>query len=424
MMSEENHPPVGNIPAPLPRKTQIRMVVGAAVIVGIALGLWQIVSRMTRKEDAPEASASAGTFRPTEQQWSSLKVAPVRMVNFRNEQATDGKIAFDDDRTTPVFSPYTGRVTKLLAKAGDVVEPGAPLFAIQASEFVQAQNDLIAALGALKTAQAQFTLAQTSEKRQRQLYEAQGGALKDWQQSQVDLATAEGGWHSAQVALAAVRNRLRILGLGEQEIAGFEAATDRQEMNGEATVRAPVGGVVIQRQVATGQYINSAAGGASTPVFTIGNLSTVWLVANVRETDAPGMRVGAAVDVQVLALPDRTCSAKLIYVASALDPNTHRLVVRAELANPDGALKPEMFANFRIDSGGETASPAVPDEAVVYEGDTARVWVVGKDRSVSLRNIKVGHAQDGMVEALSGIAAGESVVSSGSLFIDRAAKAQ
>jgi cobalt-zinc-cadmium efflux system membrane fusion protein len=409
----------------LPRQTQIRIVIISAVIGGIALGLWQAVAWLVeRRTGQTPAITAPGTFRPTEEQWSSLKVATVRALNFRSGQTTDGKIAFNDDKTTPVFSPYTGRVTKLLAKAGDVVEPGTPLLAIEASEFVQGQNDLIAALATLKTAQAQFSFAQANEQRQEQLYEAKGGSFKDWRQSQVDLANAEGGLRTAQIALGAVRNRLRILGMSEQEVAAFEAAPEGQQMNGEAIVRAPIGGVVTQRQVALGQYINSAAGGASTPVFTIGDLSTVWLVANVRETDAPLMRVGDPVEVQVLAFPGRIFSAKLIYVASMLDPNTHRLVVRAELPNPDGALKPEMFASFQIISSGESQSPAVPAEAIVYEGDTARVWVVGKDRTVGLRNIKVGHSQDGMVEALSGITVGETVVSSGSLFIDRAAKAQ
>jgi cobalt-zinc-cadmium efflux system membrane fusion protein len=88
--------------------------------------------------------AAAGTFRPTKEQWAGFKIEPVRLVTFRPEQVTEGNIAIDDDLTTPVFSHYSGRVIKLIAKLGDHVEPGAPLFEIQASEFVQAQNDLIA----------------------------------------------------------------------------------------------------------------------------------------------------------------------------------------------------------------------------------------------------------------------------------------
>ena len=121
---------------------------------------------------------------------------------------TEGSIAIDDDLTTPVFSPYSGRVIKLIAKLGDHVEPGAPLFEIQASEFVQAQNDLITALANLQTARSQFAQAQTNEKRARDLYLAQGGALKDWQQAQTDLIAAQNTVRSDEIALAAVRNRL------------------------------------------------------------------------------------------------------------------------------------------------------------------------------------------------------------------------
>src|ERR1700738_5543069 len=148
---------------------------------------------------------------------------PGGLASFRPEQVTEGSIAIDDDLTTPVFSQHSGRVIKLIAKLGDRVEAGAPLFEIQASEFVQAQNDLITALANLQTARSQLAQAQTNEKRAHELYLAQGGALKDWQQSQTDLTTAQNTVRSHDIALAAVRNRLRILGQGPKEIASLDA---------------------------------------------------------------------------------------------------------------------------------------------------------------------------------------------------------
>ena len=97
-----------------------------------------------------------GAFRPSETQWASLKLAPVRQVAFRDERATDGKIAINEDTTTPVFSPYSGRVSRLIAKPGDVVERGAPLFAIDASEFVQGQNDLVTAVAGVEKAKSRL----------------------------------------------------------------------------------------------------------------------------------------------------------------------------------------------------------------------------------------------------------------------------
>ncbi len=406
------------------------------LVGGVALGLAGVLAAATLFNSffsffpgkaRAETSAPAvppGAFRVTPAQRAGLRFALVRLVSFRDEDRTDGKVANDDDATTPVFSPYSGRVTKLYVKAGDYVQKGAPLLAIEASEFVQAQNDLIAAVSTLATARATLTLAETNEKRQHELYESRGAALKDWQQAQVDLATAQGNTRSAEIGLAAVRNRLRILGKTEAEIDAIENAPDQHRMNPETTVFAPIAGIVTERQVGIGQYINSAVNGASTPIFSIGDMSKVWFLANVREEDAPSMRVGEAVEVHVLAFPGRRFDAQLTYVAPAIDPNTRRLPVRAEVENPDGVLKPEMFADFSIVTGSAAEAPAVPEAAVVYEGDSAHVWVAGTDDTLALRIIRTGRTQDGMVEALSGIAAGETVVTSGSLFIDRAASTQ
>jgi cobalt-zinc-cadmium efflux system membrane fusion protein len=385
---------------------------------------WFAVAKSTAAATQTQPTPAPGTFRPTETQWESLKIASVQLLSFQNTHTTEGKIANNDDATTPVFSPYSGRVTKLYAKAGDYVKQGAPLLTLQCSEFVQAQNDLIAAVGTLNTARAQLNLAQTTEKRQHDLYDSKGGALKDWQQSQVDLANAEGNLRSAEIALAAVRNRLRILGKSDAEIIALENAPDRLNMNPETTVYAPIAGTVTQRQVGLGQYITSAAGGASNPIFSIGDMSRLWLLANVREVDAPSMRLQEAVEVHVLAHPGRVFKAKLTYVAPSIDPNTHRLPVRAEVENPDGALKPEMFANFSIITADAVTAPAVPESAVVYEGQKARVWVAEKDKSIALREIRTGRTQDGMVEVLAGLQPAESVVTSGSLFIDRAARSE
>jgi cobalt-zinc-cadmium efflux system membrane fusion protein len=370
-------------------------------------------ARPMRSEGIP------GTFKPTQPEWAGLKFWPVTIMYFRPEQVTEGTIAIDDDLTTPVFSHYSGRVIKVIAMLGDVVERGAPLFVIHASEFVQAQNDLITALANLQTARSQLAQAQTNEKRAHELYLAQGGALKDWQQAQTDLTTAQNTVRSNDIALAAVRNRLRILGQGPKEIASLEAQPT-QRLDPVAIVPAPIGGTITQRQIGLGQYINSTAGGASNPVYTIGNLSTVWLIANVREVDAPLMRIGQPVEVHVLAFPGRVFKAKISWVAPSIDASTHRLSVRADVENPDGALKPGMFANFSIITGEAQTASAVPQSAIVYEGDTARVWVAGDDGTIAVRSVRTGPSLDGMVEILAGLSPGEKIVTSGALFIDRA----
>lgn len=360
---------------------------------------------------------SDGAFRPTESQWAGFKFTKVEPVAFREERATDGRIAINEDTTTPVFSPYSGRVSRLIAKPGDKVERGAPLFAIEASEFVQGHNDLITALAGVEKAKSRLALAQMAEKRQRDLQAIRGGALKDLEQAQSDLVQAQGDLRAAEIALAAVRNRFHILGRSDEEISELEK---QDRVGAETIVVAPIAGTVIQRKVGLGQFINA---GATDPVYTIGDLSTVWLVANVRESDAPRMKVGAPVVVKVLAFPGQVFNARLEYVAPALDANTRRLPVRAVIDNANLELKPEMFASFRIVSGDARSMPAVPADAIVYEGANARVWVANPaNRSVVSRPVVVGDTSDGMVEIKSGLAAGETVVTSGTLFIDRAAR--
>ena len=126
-----------------------------------------------------EAPATGDAFKATQAQWADLKVEPVQMIDFPRTADTDGKIATDDDLTTPVFSPYTGRVVQLFARAGDTVHRGDKLFAVQAAEFAQGQSDLISAIATLRTAQAQLTLAEGNERRQHELFLAHGAAQKD-----------------------------------------------------------------------------------------------------------------------------------------------------------------------------------------------------------------------------------------------------
>lgn len=401
----------------LPVRAAIVVATAFACAAG-AVGFVRNGSSQTAPPPTATAGVQPGSFRPTEAQWKGLQIETVEMRSFRPERVTEGNIAIDDDLNTPVFSPYSGRVTQLIAKLGDAVAAGAPLFTVEATEFVQVMNDLIAANGAFKTARAQLAQAEINEKRTRELYNAKGGALKDWQQAQTDLAAAQNTVRSAEIALAAVRNRLRILGKGNKEIAALEAQPT-QKLEPVATVTAPIGGIVTQRQVGLGQYIQSVSSGASTPIYTIGNLSTVWLIANVREADTALVHVGTPVEVRVMAYPDRVFQARISWVAPTLDQNTHRLPVRADVENTDGALKPMMFANFSIITGAETVAPAVPQSAIVYDGDTARVWVAHDNSTVAARDVTTGQTHGGMVEIRSGLFAGEKIVTRGTLFIDR-----
>jgi cobalt-zinc-cadmium efflux system membrane fusion protein len=396
-------------------RTRLGLAALAAAVVLVG-GYWMLAPNRAPPKATSSTAHTPDEFRPTDAQWAGLHIQPVDVVTFHAEQVTEGKIAINEDRATPVFSPFTGRVSRLIASPGDRIEKGLPLFAIEATENVQALNDLLAAIGQVNKLRSQLNLAQANETRQRELYEAKAGSLKDWQQSQADLVGMRNDLNSAEIALAAIRNRLRILGKSDKEIAEAEAA---RRINAETIVGSPIGGTVLLRKVGLGQYLNA---GGSDPVYVIGDLSTVWLIANVKETDAPKIKLGADVAVHVLAYPGRTFRARVTYVASSVDPATRRLGVRAEVDNEDSALKPEMFASFAISTGDDVKAPAVPQNAIIYEADTARVWVARDDRSIVSRQIKTGVANDGLVQVATGLEPGEKIVTKGSLFIDRAAK--
>jgi cobalt-zinc-cadmium efflux system membrane fusion protein len=375
--------------------------VGAAIIVIVALAIMLVDRSFGQRPAAAPAAPPSGTFRPTAQQLKTLTIEPVDLHQFVSQEITEGKIAVNGDHSTPVFSPYSGRVTRVIAGLGDTVKAGQPLASIEASEFSQAQNDLT-------TAMAQVKLARSSEARKHALYDAKGGSMADWQQAQADLSAAE-------TTLQSVRNRLRILGYSDQAI---DALTSERHAGPVAQILAPISGVIVDRQVGPGQY---AQAGASTPVFTIADMSSVWMIGNVREADAAHIQRGQTVEVGVLAYPDRTFTARVIYIAPTIDPNTHRLTVRAVIDNADGALKPEMFATFRILTSEGAQAPAVPASAVVYEGDTAHVWVLQSADALAIRPIRAGRDNEGFVEVLDGLKPGERVVTRGSLFIDRSA---
>ena len=384
-------------------RRQWRLLGALAALIAVVIVAGTLLGRGLGRHDSHEAAAAPppGTFRPTPQQLKTLTIEAVTLHQFVSQEITEGKIAVNGDRSTPVFSPYSGRITRVIAGLGDSVKAGQPLATIEASEFAQAQSDLATAL-------AQLKLARTSETRRHALYDAKGGSMADWLQSQADLSTAE-------ASVRSVRNRLRILGYSEQAIDGL--GSDEHTGAG-AQIVAPISGVIVDRQLGPGQY---AQAGASTPVFTIADMSSVWMVGNVRDADAGHVKRGQTVEVGVLAYPDRTFTAHVIYVAPTIDPNTHRLTVRAVIDNADGALKPEMFASFRILTSEGTQVPAVPASAVVYEGDSAHVWVLQSADAIAIRPIRTGRASDGFVEVLEGLQPGERVVTRGSLFIDRSA---
>ena len=396
-----------------------RLIVVLAIAAASGLGLFgaarMLIPHAKSVETANSGKAKLPFYAPTPAEWTSLTIEPVSERVFRAEHITEGKIAVNEDSSTPVFSPYAGRVIKLLVKPSDKVERGQPLFIVEATDTVQGLNDFIAALSALKSARSKLNLAEIVEKRQNDLYQGKAVPLKDWQQAQNDLNTAQNDLRSAETALEAAHNRLRILGRSEEQITSFEQT---RQISADTPIYSPLAGTVVQRKVGPGQFINS---GASDPVFVIGDLSTLWLLAFVRESEASDVAVGQEIAFSLLALPGSQYKARIDYVAPAIDPITRRLLVRATIDNKDGLLKPEMFANVTIFTGGDHPSVAVPKKALIYEGQHVRLWVAHDDKTIELRDIETGLSNGDSVEVKTNLRPGEKIVTRGSLFIDRAA---
>jgi cobalt-zinc-cadmium efflux system membrane fusion protein len=396
-----------------------RLAVGAALLI-LGAAAWYGFAHIGgapqgHSEVSSQSRKGLQRYTPTPAEWASLTIQPVTERAFRAEHVTEGKIAVDEDRSTPVFSPYAGRVTKLLARPGDSVTQGQPLFVIEAADTVQAQNDFITATTGLNKARSALDLAQLQHKRAKDLFEGKAVPLKDFQQAEATLIQAQNDLRSSETALEAARNKLRILGLTDDAISAFQ---EKGRINPETTIFAPIAGTVVQRKIGPGQYVNS---GASDPVFVIGDLSTVWLTAFVRETEASTVVVGQELTFNLLALPGRTLTGRINYVAAAIDPATRRLMVRATVDNASGQLKPEMFATVTLYAPDDQPSVGVPKQALIYEGDQVRVWVAHEDKSIELRQIKTGLTNGDLVEVHGNLKPGEQIVTKGSLFIDRAA---
>jgi cobalt-zinc-cadmium efflux system membrane fusion protein len=397
---------------------------GLPIVALLALGAgallltWAIGSNTDMSEAseaARDTARSSRSFVPTPEQWAGVTVAPAQQRVFGSEQITQGRIAVDEHRSTPIFSPYAGRVTRLLVKPGDTVERGQPLFMVEATGMVQAQNDFMAALAATNEARSDVKLTQTVDKRLHDLSDVKAISLRERQQAQTDLTAVQNDLGDAETALKAARNRLRMLGKIEAEIATFEQ-TGR--MSPDTPIAAPVGGTIVQRTAGPGEHVGTES---ADPVFVIGDPSRVWLVTQLRETDASEVRVGQALRFTVRAVPDRVFQANISYVATALDPATRRLLVRATVRNFEGLLKPDMLASVTILPDEGDNGVAIPRDAIIYGGSTARVWVARDDKSVETRRIKTGLRNGNMVQIVDGLRAGEKVITKGSLFIDRIA---
>jgi cobalt-zinc-cadmium efflux system membrane fusion protein len=362
---------------------------------------------------APPPGANPNSVKVGDDQMHQLRLVPAELCEFQMKKTAIGQIAFNEDASTVVLTPFSGRVTRLIAKIGDEVKVGDPLFEVDSPEVVQAQTDLIAAVQSLDKAKSQFNLAKRVLDRQTSLLNDRATSQREVDQARTDFTVAENDLGTAEGALKAARNKLRVIvGRGEAEVARVEK---ERIINPLITINAPIAGTIVSRRVGPGQYVRSDS---ADTLFSISDMSTMWLKAYVPESDIALIKVGQELEVKVVALPNRVFRAKVIAIGSYSEAQTRRIMIRSEIPNPDRSLKAEMFVSYRISVGNEGEAPAVPVEAVIREGDGATVWVQSEPQTFERRRVTLGLEQDGRVQIRTGLKAGEVVVARGAIFVD------
>lgn len=315
-----------------------------------------------------------------------------------NSFTTTGRITFSDMRVAHVFSPVTGRVTNIYAGLGQAVHRGDALARIESP-------DLGAAVSDLEKAEADLAAAQRDYERQKELFEAHAAAQRDFEVAEATYRKAK-----AEQTRAAEKSHL-LLAAG--------ASKDMQSY----VLRSPIDGQVVARSVNPGMEVQGQySGGTTAELFTIGNLNSVWAMADVFEVDLPRVRIGAPVNVGVISYPDRTFSGKVDWISGSLDPATRTAKVRCTIDNSEHLLKPEMYATVSITTD-TRETMAIPRSAVVRLGDQMVAFVdrgaaPNGERRFERRIIAVDETTAGSyVPVLRGLAPGESVVSSGAIML-------
>jgi cobalt-zinc-cadmium efflux system membrane fusion protein len=338
------------------------------------------------------------TVELNDKQMASVKVAAVGEHIFPVEKSAVGSIDFNEDMTLQVFTPYQGRIIDLFAKVGDEVKKGQTLFTIDSPDLLAADSNLIAAAGVLD-------LTTRNLARLRVLYETRAVAQKDLEQGISDQQTAEG-------ALRAGRDAVRIFGKSDAEIDKIVA---ERRADPTLVVPSPIAGRVTARNAAPGLFVQP--GNAPAP-YSVADVSTMWMLANVAESEVPAFHLGQLVKVSVLAYPDKVFEGRISTIVSMVDPNTHRMLMRSDIDDPRHELRSGMFATFVIRTGNPVRSLAVPLDGVVREGDgTMTVWVTADRRRFTQRTVKIGMQKDGFRQILEGLQPGELVATSGALFL-------
>jgi len=347
---------------------------------------------------ATNSAPAEATVDLTPGQLGAIKVEALGTYLFPVEKDAVGCIDYDEDLSVQVFPSYQGKIIKTFVQLGDDVQKGQPLYTIDSPDLVQAESTLIGAAAALELTDKELARATN-------LFGTNGVSQRETEQATSDQQTAEG-------ALKAARDAVRVFGKTEAEIDKIIAT---RKIDPALVVCSPVTGQLTFMSAPPGLLVQP--GNAPAP-YSVADISIKWMLANVTESDSPLYHVGQPVEVRVMAYRGRVFKGKISKIYASVDPNTHRVTVRSEIADPKHELRPGMLANFVIRVQDPVESVAVPMNGVVREGDgTMTAWVTTDRRRFLQKIVKVGLQRDDRYQVLEGVQRGELAVADGAVFL-------
>lgn len=332
-----------------------------------------------------EATEVSTPFRLTETVAKDKQLARAELKPVVNELLLNGKITLDEDKVARVFPLAGGFVKELFVELGDYVKKGQVLAIIRSPEIAGFTREGIAA-------EAQLGIAEKNALVAEQLFNT--GDI-----SEVELINARKELETARGEVERTRAVLDMYGAGAQAI---------------YPIKSPVSGVIVQKNIALNMELRTED---ISPVFVVGNLDEVWVMANVYESDIPKVHVGYEADVTTTAYPERVFRGKIDKVFSIIDAHTKVLRARVTLPNHNFMLKPEMFANVRIHFTEPGEKVAVPSAAIIFDKSRYFVMVYQSDSNIETREVKLHLQHDGITYLASGLQPNEQVMTKYQLLV-------
>ena len=347
---------------------------------------------------ADSANGRSGSFVLTEDQRAKIHLVAVQNTPFRPTLEATGTVAFNGDRSTPVLSPISGPALQILVNPGAVVKKNEALATVSSPDFA-------AAVAAYRKSESAYRNAKRIADLDEQLFKNDALARRDLEQAQTDEAAA------AADRDAAIQ-QMRALGVQESQIEAIRENKPTTEPL-QATIRAPIEGTVVEKLISPGQLLQAG----TTQCFTIADLSSMWVLANVFPSDLKDVAVGEPVDVvtDAASLP---LTGRVDYVAALVDPSSKAIGVRVLVPNMNHVLRKDMFVHVGIHATHEHTGLLVPTTSVLRDEENLPfVYVAAGSGSFDRRRITLGSRVGDQYEVVSGIKSGDKVVSEGALFL-------